>query len=228
MATRTAASILQWDKVLGTLQAGKRADVLVIAGKTGDPYAALLEAAETSIRLVMINGVARYGTPALMKKLGSSGERIRVGGKERMVFLDQETADPVIATVSIGQARETVKDSFQNLVKLAKRIENPPPEPAAIRARRLRGEPEPLVWSLALDELHDTGVDLRPRLPLPGGSSPTGPRRAAAAAAKPLSEILEPIDPDPLTVADDGEFFERLETQPNLPDYVKEGLENLY
>jgi len=74
MATRQAASVLQWDKVLGTLEAGKRADLLVIGGKSGDPYAALLQAKETAIRLVMINGVARYGTPSLMGSLGRGFE----------------------------------------------------------------------------------------------------------------------------------------------------------
>ena len=35
MATRDAAAILKWHKALGTLEAGKRADVVVIDGKAG-------------------------------------------------------------------------------------------------------------------------------------------------------------------------------------------------
>jgi imidazolonepropionase-like amidohydrolase len=66
MATTNAASILQWDRVLGSLEAGKRADLIVVAGTSGDAYATLLEAKETDIRLVMINGVARYGLSSLM------------------------------------------------------------------------------------------------------------------------------------------------------------------
>ena len=50
-------------------------------GRQGDPYEALIKAKETSIRLVMINGVARYGVPALMGALGPKGETLRVGGK---------------------------------------------------------------------------------------------------------------------------------------------------
>ena len=83
MATREAAAILKWQAALGTLERGKRADLLVIEGATGDPYEALIKAKETSIRLVMINGIARYGTPALMKALGPDGETLRVGGRER-------------------------------------------------------------------------------------------------------------------------------------------------
>ena len=74
MATRDAAAILKWHKALGTLEPSKRADLVVIDGKVGDPYEALIKAKETSIRLVMINGVARYGMPELMGALGPEGE----------------------------------------------------------------------------------------------------------------------------------------------------------
>ena len=37
-ATRDAAAIIKWQKALGTLEPGKRADVVVIDGKQGDPY----------------------------------------------------------------------------------------------------------------------------------------------------------------------------------------------
>ena len=69
--------ILKWHKALGTLEAGKRADLLVIAGKTGDPYEALIKAKETAIRLVMINGIARYGMPSLMVALGAKGQTVQ-------------------------------------------------------------------------------------------------------------------------------------------------------
>ena len=39
MATTNAASILQWDRVLGSLEAGKRADLIVVDGTSGDAYA---------------------------------------------------------------------------------------------------------------------------------------------------------------------------------------------
>ena len=45
------------------LEPGKRADLVVITGKIGDPYEAFIKAKETSIRLVMINGVARHRVP---------------------------------------------------------------------------------------------------------------------------------------------------------------------
>ncbi len=226
LATRGAASILQWEEVLGTLEPGKRADILVIEGKTGDPYAALLETKETSIRLVMINGVARYGTPSLMERLGSSGERCRVAGRPRMVYLKQTTADPLVEAISLGEAKDKLGDAFQTLPELARKLEEPPSIPKGPASSR-RGA-EPVVWLLALDELHETGVDLRPRLPLPGRKGFTGPKRAPTRAAAPLSKILRPLDLDALTVADDAMFLDRISKEKNLPEFIRKELKTLY
>jgi len=87
------------------------------------------------------------------------------------------------------------------------------------------------IWSLALDEIRDTGVDLRPRLPWSGPRDFTGPQRvsrSAKVAAKPLSELLEPIKLDPITVAADADFLTQIKAQPNVPEPVKQGLRDLY
>jgi 5-methylthioadenosine/S-adenosylhomocysteine deaminase len=89
------------------------------------------------------------------------------------------------------------------------------------------------VWSLALDEIQDTGADLRPRLPLSAPRDFTGPERAPrgaalARAAAPLSTILKPIRLDPLTVADDADFLDRIEEQRNVPEEIRRGLRQLY
>ena len=81
MATRNAAGILGWDRALGSLEAGKRADLLVIDGQHGDPYDLLLGADERDVSLVTIGGVARFGHPSLVRGLGADGERVRVGGR---------------------------------------------------------------------------------------------------------------------------------------------------
>ena len=89
--------------------------------------------------------------------------------------------------------------------------------------------PEPVVWSLALDEIQATGADLRPRLPFNGPRDFTGPKRVSLkATAAPLSKILEPVALDPLTVADDRDFLSQIAKQPNVPDPVRTGLEQLY
>jgi 5-methylthioadenosine/S-adenosylhomocysteine deaminase len=180
MATRDAAAILKWHRALGTLEPSKRADVVVIDGKVGDPYEALIKSRETSIRLVMINGVARYGLPALMGALGPGGEALRVGGKTRRLFLEQETGDPDVANVSLSAARSTLRAALQDLPELARELEKPKMKKARQAAL---DAPEPVVWSLALDEIQDTGIDLRPRLPFSGPRDFTGPNRVSLRAA---------------------------------------------
>ena len=228
LATRGAASILQWEKVLGSLEPGKRADIVVIEGKDGDPYACLLEAKETSIRLVMINGTARYGTPSLMERLGASGERIRVGGRARILYLKQATADPAVEAISLQEARNKLREAFHRLPQLARDLEEPPRTPKTVGLSGVKRKGESLVWLLALDELHDTGFELRPRLPLGGRMDFTGPERVAARTAEPLSTILEPLELDPLTVADDAKFLEKIGKERNLPGFIKTDLKNLY
>ena len=224
MATREAAAILKWDKALGAIEAGKRADILVIAGKDGDPYEALIRAKETSISLVMINGVARYGTPAVMAALGSKGETLRVGGRTRCLYLQQDSADPDVAAVSLCEARTALRKAFRRLPQLARELET-----ATAAPRSALDAPEPLAWSLALDEIQDSGLDLRPRLPYSGPGDFTGPERVSLrAGAAPLSEILQPIELDPLTVADDPSFLSDIAAQPNLPEAIRSGLAELY
>jgi 5-methylthioadenosine/S-adenosylhomocysteine deaminase len=229
MATRDAAKIVKWHQVVGSIASGMRADLMVIDGAAGDVYDAVIHTSETDIRLVMINGVARYGVSELMALLSPGGETVRVGGELRKLFLKQQTADPDVAAVSLSTATTTMRDALRDIAKLAKKAEAP--KPAAAKKRALDA-PGPPVWSLVLDEIQDTGEELRPRLPLNGPRDFTGPvvaRRGPLLAAAPkLSTILKPIELDPLTVADDDNFLDEIEQQPNVPAPIKNGLRALY
>lgn len=227
MVTRNPAAILKWQGALGSLEPMKRADLLVLAGTSGDPYSNLIAARETAIRLVMINGVPRFGLASLMTRLGvSNGERIRVSSSWRMLFLDQASADPDVRPISLGNAVETLKDALRDLPELAARLEQDT-RPAAVALGPLGLGDGPVVWRLALDELTATGMDLRPRLSLPGQAEPTGPTRAAASAAEPLSQVLGPIALDAITIAGDDQYISRLLAQRHLPEAVKTGLRGL-
>jgi hypothetical protein len=176
----------------------------------------------------MINGVARYGLPALMGPLAPENQAVSVGGQSRRLFLKQETVDPDVAVVSLLTATTRLRDALLNIAKLAKEAEKP--KPAAAKPRALDAPARP-VWSLALDEIQDRGEDLRPRLPFLGPRDFTGAKRAAAnagLAAPLLSAILKPIRLDPLTVADDEDFLDAIEQQPNVPAPIKNGLRALY
>jgi hypothetical protein len=214
--------------VAGTIKAGARADLLVIDSMATDSYKALLHARETDIRLIMINGVARYGWPKVMTKLAPNDQTISVDGKTRRLFLKQETADPDVAQVSLSHATDALRDALHDIAKLAKETEK---AELVAPARRLLDARTTPVWSLALDEICDCGVELAPRLPYSSPRDFTGPVRAPRAigkAAPPLSDILKPVKLDPLTVADDPGFLKMITQQPNVPESIKNGLSALY
>lgn len=231
MATRDAAAILKWDALLGSLEAGKLADLFVVRGDDRDPYAALLDARETDISLVMIGGVARYGTPALVQRLGEAdgildeGEPVRVGGLDRVLRLTDPQADPDVAAISLAGAKDKLADALDRLPELARALEDGTAVPEFAPPRALApGQP---TWFLALDELADTGMALRPHLRGPDDRR-TGPEPEGFLRAAEISEIVEPLELDGLTVADDREFFDRIEAQFNLPDFVRTELRAQY
>ena len=75
---------------LGSIEPGKRADLLVVDGQTGDPYDRLIDARESSVTLVVIDGVPRYGAAV-------DGEVCRrrraVAGRPVGAFAQSETGD---------------------------------------------------------------------------------------------------------------------------------------
>jgi len=226
MATSEAARILKWDSVVGTLAAGKLADLIVIDGTTGDAYDTLIRAKETDIQLVMINGVARFGVTKAMQALSPGSEPVRVGHANRQVFLKQDTSDPDVAHVSLADATTRLQTALHDIADLAKQIEHPKPN---LVARQLDANAAP-SWTIALDEITNCGVEFAPRLPLNAPTDLSGTNRFPSpltAAAPPLSTVLKPVKLDPLTVPDDGTFVERLGQQPNIPTNVRSKLGDL-
>jgi hypothetical protein len=215
LVTRNAAQVLQWWDALGSLEPGKRADLMVVQGRGGDPYARLLNARETSISLVVIDGVARSGQPRFMTRLGPVTEEVRIGRARRALNLAQAEADPVVGELTLTEARERLADGMARLPELARQLEATPPAFAL----------EPL-WTIELE--HDALVDETERhhLPLPETGEPTGEvddltGLLAFEAAIPYSQLARPLPLDPLTVADDRHYAALLEVQPNLPATLK-------
>jgi cytosine/adenosine deaminase-related metal-dependent hydrolase len=226
MVTRDAARMLEWSGALGSLEAGKRADLMVVDGVQGDPYQQLIFATEADVRLVVINGVARVGMLSMMRAMGASaGERITVGGESRLADLAHPQADPLVQGLGIGAAHDKLVDALGQLPALARRAERPMPVSALAR---MGAAPEANAWHLALDELVDTGVDLRHHL-APAGAEGRPLQRAlmrpVGAAAGPLpSAEVKKMPVDPLTVVDDPDYLDRIDAQPNLPQEIKDGL----
>jgi 5-methylthioadenosine/S-adenosylhomocysteine deaminase len=224
LATRDAARILRWGSKLGSLESGKRADMLILTGRSEDPYDRLLRARETTIRMVVIDGIPRSGAPDLMEGFhsGSKTESISIGESERVLDLGDPLANPIIESLSLSEATDRLRNALQELPKLAADLEHPSPALAA----QLGTGAEPR-WMLLLDHDEPFGLDQRPHLVGPGGMR-TAEMTPDLALAPPLSETLEPIDLDLITAVDDASFLDLLQQEINLPTPIKESLPELY
>jgi cytosine/adenosine deaminase-related metal-dependent hydrolase len=219
MATRLPASIVKWGKLVGSLEPGKRADLIVVDIPSGaDLYAGLIAARETDIQLVMINGRPVVGTSTMMAALGANGEQLTIGGRSRVI--DYGPGDPKVPVVTYAEARASLADALQRLPHLIS--DEATGRGAGNRALRA-GEPQ---WRLALDEQLPTGFALRPRLPLAGNL--TGPDLSLDRAAAPPTKPLEPLPLDPVSVADDANYAQALLAQRNLSPEIKAGLKAFY
>jgi 5-methylthioadenosine/S-adenosylhomocysteine deaminase len=213
LATTNPARILKWHPELGSIESGKRADLLVLAGSTGDPYANLISATEAAISLVVINGVPRYGLAGLMSEFGGQKEALTVGGSDRQLFLAQPTADTVVGTLTLGEAIRRLQLGLSQL---------PEPQPIPVNERgALSRAPG---WMLVLDNDDHEATARRPLLPDPGEAEMT----ALRAPARPLSEIVKPLPLDGLTAVDDAVHVASFATQGNLPEFIRTGLPQFY
>lgn len=220
MVTRQAAAILHWDAKVGSLEAGKIADLLVVKGKPASPCESLIKAAETDVLLVTVGGVRRYGTAALMSGAAPELEAIKVGAQPRALNLwataPATNGQPPIEQLSLADATQRLTQALAGLGALA-----PAAPHLAATARAMNSG-----WRLELDETEPTGFEMRPLVGLPKPVAARGltrPTPMAAAAPK-----LSPIALDPLTVADEPPFLKALAKQTNLPNGFAEAVADLY
>ena len=167
-----------------------------------------------ALSLVMINGVPRFGTTTLMTELARDG-RARRHRRPSADALHEAgiRRTRVVAGISLGQAKTTLVDALRRLPALASDLENSRTGPARAMADRIARSDRP-VWFLALDELESTGSELRHRLPgAQGRRQRPALGTAPNARAVPLSQLVGPMTLDPLTVADDNDFLDRVEAQ---------------
>ncbi len=205
MATINGARILKWDEHLGSIEPGKKADLVVVDGQQGDDYMRLIAARETSLTLVMIGGVARVGQRRLMEFFGPGTEEIRVGGSLRVLNLAEEATHPLVGQLTLAEATHRLREAMQNLPALAEELDS------QIGAGLFAGsaDAQGVAWRVALDfEPEDPSeLDL---------------------AANPLAPYVQPMELPGITVPDDPRFLRSLVAARNLPEFVKKGLPPLY
>jgi hypothetical protein len=101
--------------VVGSIEPGKRGDLIVLDGTSEDPYDQLIRAKETDLTLVVINGVPRFGRNTFISSLGAIGEPLTINGQKRTPFLKQDTQDPVVGAIKLSQATATLKEALSKL-----------------------------------------------------------------------------------------------------------------
>ncbi|MCK4462582.1 MAG: amidohydrolase family protein, partial [candidate division Zixibacteria bacterium] len=213
MATVNAARILKWQDKLGSIESNKFADFMVLNGQSGDDFMRVLNARETSITLVVIDGVPRVGQPSLMKRFKFADddlEKLDVGDSERRLYLAQEETHSLVKDLSLGQAIERLEEAMANLPNLAQDL--------------VDGTAGGFVGGSVGGVGGGAGED-PVRVFLDFEETPED----VAMAAKPLTDfVTEPMKLDGITVADDSDFLKLLVAAGNLPEYVKKGLPPLY
>ncbi len=184
MATRDAASILGWSKVLGSIRPGARADLIVLDGTSTDPYKALVDATETAI-------VARRDQRRAALRHHDAHDAAGRVGRTRHHRRPPANALHGPAIGRRGCCRNLARD------KRSERSSTPCAGCRRWRRPRKRQKgtgagdggsaprPGPPVWFLALDELESTGSELRPRLPGSQGARHRAAPRSAGRARRP-------------------------------------------
>jgi hypothetical protein len=203
MATSNAARILKWDGQLGTIEPGKRADLMAINGQRGDDYLRVIEARETSVTLVVIDGIPRLGQPALMRRFGPGTEEIWTGRSRRVLNLAEQSAHDLVQGLALGEATRRLQEALANLPALAQVLD----ESATSGLFSGSADPQGVTWQVVMD------FDAEEPLLL---------------AALPLADFVQPMVLEGITVADDPWFLRKLAAARNLPAFVKRGLPPLY
>jgi 5-methylthioadenosine/S-adenosylhomocysteine deaminase len=213
MATTTPAQMLGWGEVLGSLEAGKKADLVVVDAVTPDPHSALIDATEKSISLVVVNGVPRAGTVRIMTALGlGAGERVSFRGQTRVLNLAQQGADLDVAQLSAAASITLLREVLADLGR--------PAPPAARRIARADRGPR-----LAVEGVIDNHMSARPHLPFGGrltGPNPPDHRRPVRLTAPPGP--FPSLTLDPLTASDNPDYYAMLRSEANVPQTVRSGL----
>lgn len=197
MVTSTPARMLGWHRHVGSLEVGKKADLVIIEGTMADPYAQLVTAREDQVLAVVIDGRPRHGRMGLLDFDVSQQERFVIGGEDYVLDLAEAGDDP-LAGLSLSAAIAMLTDGLARLPELAAKA----PAPSTLAFGLIERQ------ALSIDFEFDEGQDFHRR----------------QVAIRDAAPKLRPLPMVPITAVDDQDFHKLLKVNINLPEYVKAAL----
>ena len=116
MATQDGARAVDLDTDIGTIEVGKRADLVVFGRVSGDPYRAVLDSRAADIRLVLIDGLGYYGDVALEAATAVNGmcEDFDACGAAKYLCVANTPGSTARADETYESIRAQLVDHLQN------------------------------------------------------------------------------------------------------------------
>ena len=203
--TAQPAQILAWGEHLGQLRPGFLADLIVITGD-GVPYTEVVEARERQIALVVVDGQARFGEPALMSSLQVTPD-----------VLESATIDGVARHFAFAAPDSPLNDL--GLARATKQLQQACVDLPGFRAQAA-GRTARLL-GLGIEEEGFTVELDNEWVSQPGDPS------APPVLMADWDQMAASVDLDPLWV-DEPLFWERLGEQSNLDPALVQSLRSAY
>ncbi len=231
MVTTQPAQILQWQDKAGSIEPGKKADLFVIRGKSGDEYEQFVNCREKDIHWVLIGGIPRFGISRLMDKFTGRKETLRIKKLKRKLYLDIDDQDNAIdLNVGFKTAESKLKQGLKKLPQLAVQYENQANAFAmGASGSAMDGTARRMNWVIEHDHMDHEGSCGRHHIPFEGEETTTETMNAAfVQGATPLSQQVDKMLLDVSNVEDDAFYFKGLARQKNLPEHMKIGLPLFY
>ena len=95
MVTCVPAKMIGWQSWLGSLEVGRKADLVAIAGKNTPPYTDLIDATEADLIAVLIDGRPRLGRADILDPRDPKMELVRVASTDFLIDLTEPNDDPL-------------------------------------------------------------------------------------------------------------------------------------
>ena len=193
MVTCVPAKMIGWQSWLGSLEVGRKADLVAIAGKNTPPYTDLIEATEADLIAVLIDGRPRLGRADILDPRDPKMELVRVASTDFLIDLTEPNDDP-LAGLRLDTAIAKLTYGLKHLPDLAAKF--------GAHVQYLGPSTERYMLVLDMD-------------------AASGAAKEAFAPATISRGDVDPMELEPLTAVDDSQFIPRLKASRNLTVWLK-------